>query len=256
MAGCMAYGESILLMNRVFRCAFTGVVALLEGGKPVKTVALRADKDALPVVEATGLPYASAAKDKYLGQEVGVMHACGHDNHTAILMGVATVLAKVRAQLPGTVKFIFQPAEEGAPPGEDGGADLMVKEGVLANPNVDAIFGLHVMQLDRTGQISMRPLGAMASSQRFEIVVTGKQTHGAMPWSGIDPIVVAAQIVTALQTIVSRRARGPHGRVERCDVPIGLESRGQCEYRFRCALRDEQMTACAIRRSSRKLAAR
>ena len=123
------------------------------------------------------------------------MHACGHDSHVAILMGVAKVLASVRAQLPGTVKFIFQPAEEGAPPGEEGGAGMMVREGVLKNPDVDAIFGLHVMQLDQTGQVSMRPLGAMASSQRFEIVVKGRQTHGATPWSGIDPIVVASQIV-------------------------------------------------------------
>ncbi len=185
--------------------AHTGVVGVLRGGKPGRVVALRADMDALPVVEETGLPYASTVTSQYLGQEVGVMHACGHDNHVAILMGVAKVLSGVRAQLPGTVKFIFQPAEEGAPPGEEGGAGMMVREGVLKNPDVDAVFGLHVMQLDRTGQVSMRPLGAMASSQRFEIVVTGRQTHGAMPWAGIDPIVVASQIVVALQTIVSRR---------------------------------------------------
>jgi amidohydrolase len=191
--------------------AHTGVVGILRGGKPGpharkdRVVALRADMDALPVVEETGLPYASTATAQYLGQDVGVMHACGHDNHVAVLMGVAKVLSSVRAQLPGTVKFIFQPAEEGAPPGEEGGAKMMVDEGVLKNPDVDAVFGLHVMQLDRTGQVSMRPLGAMASSQRFEIVVKGRQTHGAMPWSGIDPIVIASQIVVALQTIVSRR---------------------------------------------------
>lgn len=185
--------------------AHTGVVGILHGGKPGKVVALRADMDALPVVEETGLPYASTVTSQYLGQEVGVMHACGHDNHTAILMGVAKVLAGVRQQLPGTVKFIFQPAEEGAPPGERGGAQMMVEEGVLTNPNVDAIFGLHVMQIAATGQVAMRPLGAMASSQRFEIVIKGKQTHGAMPWAGIDPIVVGSQIVGALQTIVSRR---------------------------------------------------
>jgi amidohydrolase len=185
--------------------AHTGVVGTMRGGKPGKVVALRADMDALPVVEETGLPYASTATSQYLGQDVGVMHACGHDSHVAILMGVAKVLARVRAQLPGTVKFIFQPAEEGAPPGEEGGAGMMVRAGVLKNPDVDAIFGLHVMQLDQTGQVSMRPLGAMASSQRFEIVVKGRQTHGATPWSGIDPIVVASQIVGALQTIVSRR---------------------------------------------------
>lgn len=185
--------------------AHTGVVGVLRGGKPGKVVALRADMDALPVVEETGLPYASTVTSQYLGQDVGVMHACGHDNHVAILMGVAKVLSSVRAQLPGTVKFIFQPAEEGAPPGEEGGAEMMVQEGVLKNPDVDAVFGLHVMQLNRTGEVSMRPLGAMASSQRFEIVVKGRQTHGAMPWSGIDPIVIASQIVVALQTIVSRR---------------------------------------------------
>ena len=183
----------------------TGVVGILRGGKPGKVVALRADMDALPVVEETGLPYASTVTTQYLGQDVGVMHACGHDNHVAILMGVAKVLSSVRAQLPGTVKFIFQPAEEGAPPGEEGGAKMMVQEGVLKNPDVDAIFGLHVMQLDRTGQVSMRPLGAMAGSQRFEIVVKGRQTHGAMPWAGIDPIVISSEIVGALQTIVSRR---------------------------------------------------
>jgi len=185
--------------------AHTGVVGILRGGKPGKVVALRADMDALPVVEETGLSYASTATTQYLGQDVGVMHACGHDSHVAILMGVAKVLASVRAQLPGTVKFIFQPAEEGAPPGEEGGAGMMVRAGVLKNPDVDAIFGLHVMQLDQTGQVSMRPLGAMASSQRFEIVVKGRQTHGATPWSGIDPIVIASQIVVGLQTIVSRR---------------------------------------------------
>ncbi len=191
--------------------AHTGVVGILRGGKPGpdprkdRVVALRADMDALPVVEETGLPYASTVTTQYLGQDVGVMHACGHDNHVAILMGVAKVLSSVRAQLPGTVKFIFQPAEEGAPPGEEGGAEMMVQEGVLKNPDVDAIFGLHVMQLDRAGQVSMRPLGAMAGSQRFEIVVKGRQTHGAMPWAGIDPIVISSEIVGALQTIVSRR---------------------------------------------------
>ncbi len=185
--------------------AHTGVVGVLRGGKPGGVVALRADMDALPVVEETGLPYASKVRSQYLGQEVGVMHACGHDNHVAILLGVATVLAGVRDQLPGTVKFIFQPAEEGPPPGEEGGAEMMVAQGVLKNPDVEAIFGLHVMQLDTTGQVSMRPLGAMASSQRFELVVKGRQTHGAMPWSGIDPIVIASEIVGALQTIVSRQ---------------------------------------------------
>jgi amidohydrolase len=187
------------------KVAHTGVVGVLKGGKPGPVVALRADMDALPVVEQTGLPYASEARSTYLGQEVGVMHACGHDAHVAILLGVATTLAGVRGDLPGTVKFIFQPAEEGAPPGEEGGAGMMVREGVLKNPAVDAIFGLHVGQQQAVGQAAYRAEGMMASAQRFEIRIGGKQTHGAMPWTGIDPIVVGAQIVTALQTIVSRR---------------------------------------------------
>ena len=192
--------------------AHTGVVGVLRGGSPGPVVALRADMDALPVVERTGLPYASTVRSKYEGQDVGVMHACGHDNHVAILMGAAEVLAGVRDELAGTVKFIFQPAEEGAPRGEDGGAELMVREGVLKNPDVEAIFGLHISQGDKVGQISYRPRGAMASAQRFEIRVQGRQTHGAQPWAGVDPIVVGAHIVTALQTIVSRQleiTRGP-----------------------------------------------
>ncbi len=196
--------------------AHTGVVGVLRGGAAGAAggavVALRADMDALPVVERTGLPYASTARSTYNGQEVGVMHACGHDNHVAILMGAAEVLAGMRAELPGTVKFIFQPAEEGPPAGEDGGAAMMVREGVLKNPDVDAIFGLHISQGDAVGQISYRPRGAMASAQRFEIRVQGRQTHGAQPWAGVDPIVVGAHIVTALQTVVSRQlelTRGP-----------------------------------------------
>jgi amidohydrolase len=185
--------------------ARTGVVGVIRGGKPGGVVALRADMDALPVVEQTGLPYASTVKATYLGKEVGVMHACGHDAHTAMLMGVATVLAGIRQDLPGTVKLIFQPAEEGAPPGEEGGAALMVREGVLDDPAPTAIFGLHVGQEQAVGEAAYRPEGMMASGQRFEIHVKGRQTHGAAPWAGIDPIVVGAQIVTALQTIVSRR---------------------------------------------------
>jgi amidohydrolase len=171
------------------KVAHTGVVGVLKGGKPGPVVALRADMDALPVVEQTGLPYASKAKSTYLGQEVGVMHACGHDAHVAILLGVATTLAGMREDLPGTVKFIFQPAEEGAPPGEEGGAGMMVGEGALKDPAVDAIFGLHVGQQQAVGQAAYRPEGMMASAQRFEIRIKGKQTHGAMPWAGIDPIV-------------------------------------------------------------------
>ncbi|MEQ8857135.1 MAG: amidohydrolase [Pseudomonadales bacterium] len=196
--------------------AHTGVVAVLRGTAPGAesgpVVALRADMDALPVVERTGLPYASTARSTYNGQDVGVMHACGHDNHVAILMGAADVLAGMRDELSGTVKFIFQPAEEGPPAGEDGGAAMMVREGVLKNPDVDAIFGLHISQGDAVGQMSYRPRGAMASAQRFEIRVQGRQTHGAQPWAGVDPIVVGAHIVTALQTVVSRQielTRGP-----------------------------------------------
>ena len=184
--------------------AHTGVVAVLKGGLPGPVVALRADMDALPVVEETGLPYASRVKSEYLGKEVGVMHACGHDTHVAILMGVASVLAEIRDQVPGGVKFIFQPAEEGAPAGEEGGARLMVEEKVLKNPDVNAVFGLHISQRQAAGQAGYRTRGAMASAQAYTISIKGSQTHGAMPWAGVDPIVVGAQIVTALQTIISR----------------------------------------------------
>jgi len=168
-------------------------------------LALRADMDGLPVVERTGLPYASKQRSEYEGREVGVMHACGHDNHMAILMGAAEILAGMREELPGAVKFIFQPAEEGAPKGEEGGAKLMVAEGVLKNPDVDAVIGLHISQGGEVGTASYRSLGFMASAQRFDIKIQGKQTHGARPWAGVDPIVVGAQIVNALQTIVSRQ---------------------------------------------------
>ena len=185
--------------------AHTGVVGLLRGAEDGPVVALRADMDALPVVERTGLPYASKVRSTYEGQEVGVMHACGHDAHVAILMGTATVLSGLRGQLPGTVKFIFQPAEEGPPKGEEGGARLMVRQGVLKNPDVEAIFGLHVSQGGPAGTANYRPEGALASAQRLEISIRGKQTHGARPWAGVDPIVTGAQIVNALQTIVSRQ---------------------------------------------------
>ena len=185
--------------------AHTGVVGILEGGKPGKVVALRADMDALPVTEQVDLPFASKVRTTYNGQDVGVMHACGHDAHVAILLGVAEVLSGMRAQLPGTVKFIFQPAEEGAPQGEEGGAGLMVKEGVLENPKVDAIFGLHVTSRFAVGEIAYRPEGMMAAVDSFKITVRGKQTHGAYPWLGVDPIVVASQIVLGLQTIPSRQ---------------------------------------------------
>ena len=185
--------------------AHTGVVALLKGGKPGPVVALRADMDALPVTEVVDLPFKSLAKALYEGKEVGVMHACGHDAHVAILMGVAEILVKLQEQLPGSVKFIFQPAEEGVPQGEEGGAVLMIKQGVLENPKPDAIFGLHVVSIHHTGQLTYRPGSFMASSDILRIKVKGRQTHGATPWGGVDPIVVASQIVLGLQTIVSRQ---------------------------------------------------
>ena len=184
--------------------AKTGVVGLLRGGRPGKVVALRADMDALPVTELTDLPFKSVEKATYNGQEVGVMHACGHDAHVAMLMGAAEVLAGLKSQIAGSIKFIFQPAEEGAPPGETGGAGDMIAAGVLDAPKVDAIFGLHVVPFEQ-GTLWVRPGGLMASSDTLRITVHGKQTHGAVPWGGVDPIAVSAQIVTALQTIVSRQ---------------------------------------------------
>jgi amidohydrolase len=183
----------------------TGVVGLLKGGKPGPVVALRADMDGLPITESTGLPFASTVKSTYLGQPVGVMHACGHDTHVAMLLGAAEVLSQLKKDLPGTVKFIFQPAEEGSLPGTVGGAKLMVQEGVLENPKVDAIFGLHIWASAPVGQLQYRPRGEMASSDRFTVKVIGKGAHGAKPWSSIDPVVTAAEIITALQTIVSRQ---------------------------------------------------
>ncbi len=184
--------------------AKTGVVGILKGAKPGPVVALRADMDALPVTERGDLPFKSNAKAQYNGQEVGVMHACGHDSHTAMLMGVAEVLAGMKADLKGTVKFIFQPAEEGPPAGEEGGAKLMVKEGVMENPKVDVIFGLHIWAQTEVGQINYKPGGMMAGSNDMKITIKGRQAHGAAPWASIDPIVVSAQIVNSLQTIVSR----------------------------------------------------
>src|SRR5688572_998117 len=184
--------------------AHTGVVGVLKGGRPGPVVALRADMDALPVTEEVDLPFKSTAKSQYNGQEVGVMHACGHDNHVAILMGVAEMLTAMKAEIPGTVKFIFQPAEENPPPGEEGGAPLMLKEGVFENPKVDAIFGLHVFPME-VGHVEYRPAGLMASSDNFYITVRGRQTHGALPWNGVDPIVASAQIVLGIQTLTSRQ---------------------------------------------------
>jgi amidohydrolase len=183
--------------------ATTGVVGVLTGGLPGPVVALRADMDALPVTEQGDLPFKSNAMTQWNGQQVGVMHACGHDNHMAILLGAATALARMKDRLPGTVKVIFQPAEEGLPPGEVGGAEQMIKEGVLENPKVDAIFGLHVMPYP-AGTITYRPGPMLASADAFLITIKGKQTHGAAPWGGIDPIVIGSQVVMGLQTIVSR----------------------------------------------------
>jgi amidohydrolase len=187
--------------------AHTGVVGLLKTGKPGPVIALRADMDALPVTERNNLPFASKERATFNEQETGVMHACGHDAHTAILMGVAQVLAKNKSDLRGTIKFIFQPAEEGPPAGEQGGAGLMVEEGVLENPHVDVIFGLHVQAIRKLGQIAYKPAGMMAASDWFTIKVTGKQSHGAAPWLGIDPIVVSAQIINGIQTIISRQTQ-------------------------------------------------
>ena len=187
--------------------AHTGVVGLLKGGKPGPVVLLRADMDALPVTERAKLPFASKVKAQFNGQEVGVMHACGHDTHVAILMGTAEVLAGMRSELPGTVKFVFQPAEEGPPQGEKGGAEMMVEQGVLANPAVDAAFALHIDAKREVNSISYTPRGTYASADDFRILVKGKQTHGGYPWNGVDPVVTSAHIITALQTIVSRQVR-------------------------------------------------
>lgn len=184
--------------------AHTGVVGVLEGGKPGPVVLLRADMDGLPVPERNDLPFRSQALGEYNGEEVPVMHACGHDSHVAILMGVAEILAELRGELPGTVKFVFQPAEEGAPRGEEGGAELMVAQGILENPKVDAAFALHINAVHEAGQLGYAAGPRYASVDDFKIIVHGVQAHGASPWMGVDSVVVSAQIINALQTIVSR----------------------------------------------------
>jgi amidohydrolase len=217
--------------------AHTGVVGLLRGGAPGPVVALRADMDALPVTEQLDLPFASRVRTTWNGEEVGVMHACGHDCHVAVLMGVAEILAGLRAQLPGSVKFIFQPAEEMPPVGEEGGARLMIQEGALEHPAPQAIFGLHVTSRLHAGVIGYRPGPAMASSDRFRITVHGRQTHGAQPWMGVDPIVTSAQIVLGLQTLVARTVDIAHepavvtvgtirGGVRENIIPDEVEMRG------------------------------
>lgn len=187
--------------------AKTGVIGILKGGLPGPVIALRADIDALPITERVNINFASKIKTTYNGNETGVMHACGHDAHTAILMGVAEVLAGMKKDLRGTIKFIFQPAEEGSPVGEEGGAQLLVKEGVMENPHVDVVFGLHVAAELPAGQIGYRPAGFMAAVSDMKIIVNGLGAHGASPWMGVDPIVTSAQIINNLQTIVSRNLR-------------------------------------------------
>jgi amidohydrolase len=229
--------------------AHTGVVGLLRGALPGKTVALRADMDALPVAEQVDLPFASKVRAIWAGEDVGVMHACGHDLHTAILMGVATVLAGLRDSLRGSVKFIFQPAEELPPPGEDGGARMMIAEGALQNPTPAAIFGLHVTSRLPVGVVGYRPGPTMASADNLKITVNGSQTHGAAPWLGVDPIVTAAQVVLGLQTIVSRQVnltREPavvtigaiKGGVRENIIPDSVEMRGTIRS-FDEAMRDQ-----------------
>jgi len=186
--------------------AKTGVIGILKGGKPGPVVALRADMDALPVIERVNIPYASKVMTEYNGMKVGVMHACGHDAHVAMLMGTAVALAKMKKEVPGTVVFIFQPAEEGAPEGEEGGASLMVKEGVLDNPKVDAVFGMHIESNIPAGDIQYKSGSFMASADLFKIKVKGKSSHGSQPWLGIDPITTASNIIQGLQNIVSRQS--------------------------------------------------
>ena len=185
--------------------AHTGVVGVLETGKPGPVIALRADMDALPVTERTDVPYASKVKSNYLGEEVGVMHACGHDTHVAMLMGAVEVLSSMKDQLKGKVVFVFQPAEEGAPPGEEGGAKLMVEEGIIENYGIEVFFGLHINSKTEVGTIRYRPKGALAAANRFIIKVKGKQSHGSQPWGGVDPIAISAQIINGLQHIISRQ---------------------------------------------------
>jgi amidohydrolase len=217
--------------------AHHGVVAIIEGGKPGPKVALRADMDALPVTEQTGLPFASKVTTTFNGQATGVMHACGHDGHTSILLGIADALVATRKELPGSVMLVFQPAEEGVPPGEKGGAPLMLQEGIFQAFKPDAIFGLHVFSTLQAGQIGVRQGPLMAASDRFTIKVKGRQTHGSRPWGGIDPVVAAADVIGAAQTIVSRRtdlARLPavvtfgtvHGGIRFNIIPDDVEMSG------------------------------
>ncbi|HWD87016.1 MAG TPA: amidohydrolase [Mucilaginibacter sp.] len=203
-AGIVADYLKSLGMDVKTGIATTGVVAILKGGHPGPVVALRSELDALPVTERTPVPFASKVTTTYNGQTVGVMHACGHDSHMAMLLTAATILSSMKNELHGTVKFIFQPAEEGVPAGEKGGAEEMVKEGVLENPRVDVIFAQHIFSYMPAGTITYRPGGAMASVNDMKIIIKGKSSHGAEPWFSVDPIVTSAQIINNLQTIVSR----------------------------------------------------
>ncbi|HEY2847022.1 MAG TPA: amidohydrolase, partial [Pyrinomonadaceae bacterium] len=193
--------------------AHTGVVGVLKGGKPGPVIGIRADMDALPVTERVNVPFKSTVIGEYNGQQVGVMHACGHDSHVAMLLGTAKVLSSMREKVPGTVVFIFQPAEEGAPAGEEGGASLMVKEGAMDNPKIEAMFGLHINSHMEIGKIGWKAEGFMAAADILTIKVHGKQSHGAYPWNGVDPIAVATQIYTGLQMIVSRQSDLPRSPV-------------------------------------------
>ncbi len=217
--------------------AKTGVVGILKGAKPGPVVALRADMDGLPVNERNSLLFASKEKSSINGIETGVMHACGHDGHMSILMGVAEILVKNKGALKGTVKFIFQPAEEGAPASEEGGAFLMIKEGVLENPKVDVVFGLHIQSLLPVGQLAYRSEGLMAAVDKLDINVTGVGAHGATPWDSVDPIVVSSQIINGLQTIVSRQTEltkaaavitigSLHGGIRRNIIPEEVKMEG------------------------------
>jgi amidohydrolase len=224
-------------MEVQYPVAKTGAVGILRGGKPGPVIALRADIDGLPVVERNALPFASREKGVQGGIETGVMHACGHDSHMAMLMAVAEILSKNKADVKGTIKFLFQPAEEGAPAGEEAGAYLMIKEGVLENPKVDVVFGLHIQSLLPLGQLAYRAEGLMAAVDGFNIKVTGVGAHGATPWDSVDPIVVSSQIVNGLQTIVSRQTeltKAPavitvgslHGGVRRNIIPEEVNMEG------------------------------
>lgn len=204
----MAYiAENLKGMNITIETgmAHTGVVAVLETGKPGPVIGLRADIDGLPVRERVNIPFASKEETEYLGQKVGIMHACGHDAHVAILMGTARILNELKSELKGKIIFVFQPAEEGAPDGEEGGAALMIKQGLIEKYGIEVMYGLHISSMTDVGTISYKSMGAMAAADRFIIKVKGKQSHGSRPWSGVDPIVVSAQIILGLQTIVSRQ---------------------------------------------------